>query len=173
MKIENPSPPRCLLQVMPSLSGEPVRARLLDIFDPESSSVRAELAVWNLRCPCGCDEGMVVGVRKDDVYVPPVRLVCARCNASSVFFDPTVDGWNAEVRRKPKRSKAQPIGTYAWHCRSCKKTKFRPAVLVTYQGDNYEGIPKERWQDFFDVICVGGECVGCGRADFVVSHECA
>lgn len=91
-----------------------------------------------------------VGGGQDDVYGSPVRFACAACGATVDVFDEAVDGWNGEIDRRRGRRRSRPASTFALRCGACKGTLWRPAVIVTYQGDagNFTNVPAERWQDF-------------------------
>ena len=188
-----PVPPRCLATVVASVPEEPKRGELTAAFateevlardrawhdrmsrpDVEYVSVVEELSTFALRCTCGSDAGKLLGVRTNDVYVPPVCFACSACNKSVEIFDETVDGWNGETDRKRRRRKKLP-STFALRCASCKGTAWHPAVVVTYQGEasSYLAAGGDRWQDFFDVFAVGGTCVKCGTVSVAASFECA
>jgi len=144
-------------------------------------STRDELDAWLVGCPCGEDKGMLFGVREQDKYCDPIFYACAACNRRALIFDSKLHGYNAEVDRLRKRRRRATKGrdaTFAMYCRACKTTAWRPAVLVTYQGDrdNYEGYEGKLFDpfaDFFDVILIGGACVRCGNIAFGYHNECA
>lgn len=188
-----PVAPRCLATLVASVPGAPLRGPLLTAFVSEEelaadrerhvSLGRApvdhvpthdELCGWSLACSCGAAAGKWLGVRKDDMYVSPVCFACGTCGKTVDVFDETVDGWNGEIDRK-KRRKARPASTFALRCGGCKGTMWQPAVVVTYQADaeDFTNVPADRWQDFFDVIAIGGTCARCGVVALPASFECA
>lgn len=80
-------------------------------------------------------------------------------------FGEARDGWSGEMDRKRRRRGEPPASTFALRCGECKGTQWRRAAQVTYQGyaADFATAPAERWQDFFDVIAIGGSCVRSGR----------
>jgi hypothetical protein len=188
-----PVAPRCLGTMVASVAAVPLSGPLLAAFVSEEDMARArewhahlgrapadhvathdELCAWSLACTCGATAGKWLGVRTDDVYSSPVCFACAACGKLVDVFDEAVDGWNGETDRK-RRRKARRASTFALRCGECKGTQWQPAVLVTYQGDaeDFAGVPIERWQDFFDVIAIGGTCIRCGAVAVPASFECA
>lgn len=184
-------PPRCLLAVRPSKPEPELYERMVKAFvsDAEDAkalarhesrgntdpwmSTREELKAWNLACPCGADQAKLFGVRKDDQFNAPVRFECMTCSESTIVFDASADGWNAEIaKRKRAKPRKEPKTTFAMHCRKCKNTVWRPAAIVTYQADNFFDIPEDRIKDYFDMIALGGCCATCGDVAFGFDVEC-
>lgn len=185
-------PPRCLRSVR---TGKPdaalldrlVRAFVTDEDDERALarhaelgrepaswlSTREELVAWTLGCPCGSDRGKLFGVRIDDQFRSPVRFACTACSESAPLFDALTDGWNAETAKRKRKPRKDPKTTFAMHCRSCKNTLWRPAAIVTYQGENYADLAIERVPDCFDVILLGGTCATCETVAFGFAEECA
>lgn len=184
-------PPRCLLTLRATKPDAELRARFAALFvtdedeakasawhaskSPEKTyvSTRDELTSWNLACPCGADRGKLFGVRKDDQFTGPVRFACTACAETVVIFDALADGWNAETAKRKRKARKEPKMTFAMHCRKCKETVWHPSALVTYQGESYAELPKERVQDYFDVIALGGTCATCGSVALGFHEECA
>lgn len=196
MRISDRTPvaPRCLGTMVASLAAAPLRGALLAAFVSEEDMARAaewhaslgrapedhvpthdELCAWSLACRCGAAAGKWLGVRRDDIYGSPVCFACAACGSTVDVFDETRDGWNGEIDRKRRRRGKQPASTFALRCGECKGTQWQPAAVVTYQGDaaDFATVPAERWQDFFDVIAIGGTCARCGAVAVPASFECA
>lgn len=188
-----PVPPTCLAELSPRVPDPELRDALAAAFVSEKAetdsrayhtrldrpadayvSPRDELCAWTLACVCGSPTGKLLGLRKDDVYVPPVVHACTACTRTVALFDESRHGWNAEVSRRPRRPKAVKPSTFALRCPACKSTTWRTAVVVTYQGDPTAYAPlADRWPDFFDVLAVGGTCDRCEAVTLPAAFECA
>lgn len=138
-------------------------------------STRDEAEVWTLGCPCGDDRATVVGVRDGDVFTDPIFYDCTGCRSRALIFDAALHGYNAAISTRKRKPTQAPNATFALRCPACKTTVWRPAVLVTYQGDNDAElvVPSQRLADRFDVLLVGGACVCCGVLALPEGAECA
>ena len=116
----------------------------------------------------------LLGIRRDDLYASPVLYACTSCETSVELFDEYTDGWKLEVSRKRPRVKARPAPTFALRCPSCKGTAWRPAVVFTYQNlaASPNIAPDESWQDFYDVIAIGGTCTRCEEVSLPANFKC-
>lgn len=151
------------------------RAFHLSLERPEGDyvSTRDELEVWTVGCLCGEDKGKVFGVREGDAFSAPLFHACPACGGRSLIFDPAIHGYNAEIAKRKRKAKKAPNATFAMLCRACKNTVWRPAVIVTYQGEEPEVGPGKKVEDYFDVILVGGQCATCGDVAIKYDAECA
>jgi hypothetical protein len=186
--------PRCLGKVVASVPDEPLRGLLIEALASEEKlardrewharlgrpaaehvSVHDALHAWSLKCTCGGDTAKLLGIRRDDLYASPVLLACTTCESSVEIFDEMVDGWNLEVSRKKPRAKARPASTFALRCPSCKGTAWQPAAVFTYQNLALtpDVAPEDRWQDFFDVMALGGTCTRCEEVSLPAHFKCA
>jgi len=136
-------------------------------------STREELEVWRVGCPCGEEQGKIFGARVDDAFSAPLFYACPPCGFRSLLFDPSLHGYNAQISKRKRKPREAPKATFAMHCRACKNTVWRPAVVVTYQGEPLDVGKRECLQDFFDVILVGGQCATCGEFALRYDEECA
>lgn len=141
--------------------------------EDEWVSTRDELEVWCLGCLCGADQAKVFGVRVGDVFSAPLFFACQSCASRSLIFDPTLHGYDAQTSKRKRRARKEPQATFAMLCRACKTTLWRPAVIVTYQGEPSLVGSGKSLQDLFDVILVGGECASCGAFALPFDAECA
>ncbi len=139
-------------------------------------STREESEVWTIGCTCGAEDGKVFGVRENDTFSAPLFYACLKCASRFLIFDLKRHGHNGEIdskKRKRKPPSAAPKATFAMHCRACKNTVWRLAVIVTYQGEPLDLDSGQRVQDHFDVILVGGTCTTCGTIAIAYDAECA
>ncbi|MBK8257856.1 MAG: hypothetical protein IPK82_34960 [Polyangiaceae bacterium] len=184
-------PPSCLASVRVTRAEGDFRQKLIeqfvsDVDDAESLerhrklerteewlSTRDELEVWRVGCPCGDEKGKIFGVGVDQEFSAPVFYGCTKCAARGLIFDPSLHGYNAETAKKKKKVRAAPPAKAALHCRGCKTTVWRPAVVVTYQGEPPNIAPGRGLQDYFDAILIGGQCIGCSNFALRYSAECA
>ena len=184
-------PPSCLASLRTTRAAGDFRRKLVEQFIPDERdaeslawhrsleraeewvSTREELEVWRVGCPCGEDQGKIFGVRVDDTLSAPLFYACPSCGFKSLFCDPLLHGYNAEISKRKRKPRKAPQATFAMHCRLCKNTVWCPAVIVTYQGEPPDVGPGHRLQDFFDVILVGGACASCGAFALRYDAECA
>lgn len=184
-------PPSCLSSVRATRAEGEFRRKLVEQFisDAEDAaslarhrmlarseawvSTREELEVWRVGCPCGEDQGKIVGVGVRGELSAPLFYACRTCGLKSLLFHPSLHGYNAEIAKRKRKPRKDVQATAAVHCRICKTTVWFPAIIVTYQGEPPNISQGQRLQDLFDVILVGGVCVGCGHFALRYDEECA
>lgn len=185
------SPPSCLASLRTTRAAGDFRRKIVEQFIPDERdaeslawhrslerteewvSTREELEVWRVGCPCGENQGKIFGVRVDDAFSAPLFYACSSCSFKSLIFDPSLHGYNAEISKRKRKPRKAPPSTFAMHCRLCKNTVWRGAVIVTYQGEPLDVDPGHHLQDFFDVILVGGACASCDAFALRYDAECA
>lgn len=152
-------PPSCLAPLRTSRAESELRRALVEAFvsdeddasalaahralgrsDASWVSTRDELEAWRVGCPCGEDVAKLYGVAEHGSFGAPIFLACAACKARALLFDRALHGYDACTSTRKRKPRPAPDARVALHCRACKESVWRPAVVVTYQGDadNYE-----------------------------------
>jgi len=160
------TPPRC------------ARGLLLTPARLPGSRVDSFKTVWRVACPCGQNEGAVLGYplgRVDPVhnegvkfFVSPLALDCPACGSITEFLDTDLHGYHSEVARfegPPGGCKARGEGPRErFPCPGCGNHRFKLIVAFVYwyaAFDLLQDEPHLAGADFFNEFLSYGVCATC------------
>ncbi len=164
-------PPRCLASFTTQFTKLP-RFH----FDGHGEEMNA---IFQLQCSCGHSKFAVLGEPGDDSEVPaltgPLALRCHRCKNTTLFFDPGMHGYNAELEPKPA-GPTPPEDPASFACDRCGPKPMEVFARFEYPDDLFDDDFEQahgRQQDFFTWFSAVAKCPGCKRFLLVYDQECA
>jgi hypothetical protein len=168
-------PPRCLhgFDVVPV---ELVGA----VFDGHGQALNP---VFQVRCRCGYDKGIIKGyfwVNPDNaderlLFISPISVTCGRCGTTEELIDTDKHGYDVELGHG-----SYTVGGEGRHgsyqCAECRAENMEIFVRFEYSEDlfgvDFEDI-RGREQDLFSWFSLHGRCAQCGATTDITDFECA
>jgi hypothetical protein len=150
---------------------------------------RFESLGWWLRCPCGGDEGVVlghplgalkpgVGERYAGLLVSPLSFRCDTCGETTEFLDTAVHGEGARsasfdggVGCAAVRGEGEPTPAA---CPRCRRTRAGVNVILNYHHDRIQDFrddPNFALVEYFDGVVVECVCEACGHVWVVAEFD--
>jgi hypothetical protein len=182
-KLVRSTPPRCLRGFQ--AKRVPVRARW-----GYGVATRWDVAAaWKLVCPCGSEEGTVLGhplaglnpqAEGDPSFVSPFSFQCGRCRKATRFLDTDADGAGAELAKL----EGEDLGCAAYRgtgrkrpfpCPRCGTARGEVTVALFFTADYMDDLEEDGiafpFENLFSGVRVYYRCSGCGKRTMVTDLD--